>query len=261
MLQHIRHKHSPVLEENYHAKKRDVCRGCNQKIVSCKSFVYSCMFSSITASSTSDVDEECVKFLLHRTCAELPSTIEYLGQNVHFGCTRVMLMLLLLSKLNFTPNTLLPSPILFHKSIRNLISILDSAMKSWISSIGCTFVPNAEFLHIFIELDQIQRRGTTSLKYCEACGSDFIGCLRYRCGKYCDFYAVWSQKQLNTRGISSPPSLDIWTWYGLGPWTYDFKCEFCFGDIDTNLWFYHCSDCDLSLHIRSCFEISSSFGY
>lgn len=30
---------------------------------------------------------------------------------------------------------------------------------------------------------------------------------------------------------------------------HDFNCEFCSQDIDTNAWFYHCSDCDISIHI------------
>ena len=38
---------------------------------------------------------------------------------------------------------------------------------------------------------------------------------------------------------------------------HDFNCEFCSNDIDTNLWFYHCSNCDLSLHLRGCFDRSS----
>ncbi|XP_074373173.1 uncharacterized protein LOC141713591 [Apium graveolens] len=84
MLQHNRHRHALVLEETYHAKEGDVCRGCNQQIVSCKLFVYSCKFSSITASNPSDVDDECAKFLLHRSCAELPARIEHPGFQKRF---------------------------------------------------------------------------------------------------------------------------------------------------------------------------------
>ncbi|KAL8091298.1 uncharacterized protein LOC141696819 [Apium graveolens] len=80
MLHHICHKHSLILQENYHAKEGDVCRGCNEKMVSCKFSVYSCSkFSSITATSTSDVDDDCGKFLLHKSCVELPLRIEYPG--------------------------------------------------------------------------------------------------------------------------------------------------------------------------------------
>ncbi|WOH16470.1 hypothetical protein DCAR_0936025 [Daucus carota subsp. sativus] len=38
---------------------------------------------------------------------------------------------------------------------------------------------------------------------------------------------------------------------------HDFNCEFCSEDIDTNRWFYHCSDCDLSFHLYRCFDESS----
>lgn len=31
-----------------------------------------------------------------------------------------------------------------------------------------------------------------------------------------------------------------------------FHCEFCSKEIDTNFWFYHCDDCDLSFHLRCC---------
>ncbi|KAL8149371.1 uncharacterized protein LOC141708713 [Apium graveolens] len=78
MLHHICHKHSLILQENYHAKEGDVCRGCNEQIVS-KTFVFSCKFASNTASGTSNVDDECVKFLLHRSCVELPPIMEYPG--------------------------------------------------------------------------------------------------------------------------------------------------------------------------------------
>ncbi|KAK1358845.1 hypothetical protein POM88_043319 [Heracleum sosnowskyi] len=36
---------------------------------------------------------------------------------------------------------------------------------------------------------------------------------------------------------------------------YDFKCEYCSDDIDTNNWFYHCSKCDLSFHIDYCLKV------
>ena len=41
---------------------------------------------------------------------------------------------------------------------------------------------------------------------------------------------------------------------------HDFNCEFCSEDIDTNAWFYHCSDCDLSFHLQ-CFQRSSYHRY
>ncbi|KAK1362112.1 hypothetical protein POM88_046586 [Heracleum sosnowskyi] len=42
---------------------------------------------------------------------------------------------------------------------------------------------------------------------------------------------------------------------------HEFSCEFCSEDIDTNYWFYHCSDCDLSFHLHRCFEKSTYSEY
>ena len=36
---------------------------------------------------------------------------------------------------------------------------------------------------------------------------------------------------------------------------HEFQCEFCSQDLDTNFWFYHCDDCDLSFHLR-CYDKS-----
>ncbi|XP_017256005.1 uncharacterized protein LOC108225603 [Daucus carota subsp. sativus] len=81
-MKHFSHEHELVLNETYIAKEGDVCRGCNDQIVSCKSFVYSCgRSSSITTASTSStnasatVDSGC-HFLLHKTCAELPRELD-----------------------------------------------------------------------------------------------------------------------------------------------------------------------------------------
>ncbi|KAK1358797.1 Phorbol-ester/DAG-type domain-containing protein [Heracleum sosnowskyi] len=75
-MKHLAHQHLLVLNENYIAKEGDVCTGCREQIDSCKSFVYSCSnFTSSTTTSTSGVENLCVQFLLHKTCAELPPKI------------------------------------------------------------------------------------------------------------------------------------------------------------------------------------------
>lgn len=71
------HKHPLILNEDYIAREGDVCLGCHEKIISCKSFVYSCIRNSSTSSTSSantSVDYECAIFLLHKSCAELPSS-------------------------------------------------------------------------------------------------------------------------------------------------------------------------------------------
>ncbi|KAK1396653.1 hypothetical protein POM88_006516 [Heracleum sosnowskyi] len=73
------HEHSLILNEHYIAREGDVCSGCNEQIFSCKSFVYSCSRSSTGSTSsanTGGVDESCFDFLMHKTCAELPSSIK-----------------------------------------------------------------------------------------------------------------------------------------------------------------------------------------
>ena len=74
-MHHFSHYHPLILNQIYHAKEGDMCYGCNEQIVSCKLFVYSCSHTSQTAS-TSDVDDECLTFLLHKNCAELPRIIQ-----------------------------------------------------------------------------------------------------------------------------------------------------------------------------------------
>lgn len=45
-MKHFCHDHLLILNEIYDNKEGDVCRGCNEQIVSCKSFVYSCSLYS-----------------------------------------------------------------------------------------------------------------------------------------------------------------------------------------------------------------------
>ncbi|KAK1354903.1 hypothetical protein POM88_048159 [Heracleum sosnowskyi] len=74
-MKHIFHKHSLILNENYIAKERDHCYACLEKLVSCRSFIYSC--SNISSGSTSSTSYDlCDLFLLHKTCAESPYRIE-----------------------------------------------------------------------------------------------------------------------------------------------------------------------------------------
>ncbi|XP_017258682.1 uncharacterized protein LOC108227831 [Daucus carota subsp. sativus] len=79
-MDHFSHEHPLILNEDYIARgPAEMCNACNEEIVSCKSFVFSCSRSSITGfprSETRDVDEKCLRFFLHKTCAELPRRIE-----------------------------------------------------------------------------------------------------------------------------------------------------------------------------------------
>ncbi|XP_074343886.1 uncharacterized protein LOC141683086 [Apium graveolens] len=77
VMEHPGHDHLLILNENYIAKKGDVCRGCCEEIDSCESsFIYSCINLTSTAStSNSGVKYLCAIFLLHKTCAELPREI------------------------------------------------------------------------------------------------------------------------------------------------------------------------------------------
>ena len=77
---HPSHEHPLILHKNYIARDGDMCHGCGEQILSCKSFVYSC--STITGAGISTrtgtgVDNKsCASFLLHKNCAELPSVIQ-----------------------------------------------------------------------------------------------------------------------------------------------------------------------------------------
>ncbi|KAK1352814.1 hypothetical protein POM88_052652 [Heracleum sosnowskyi] len=78
-MDHFSHEHPLILNEDYIAREGDVCNACNEEMVSCKSFVFSCSRSiimGIRSTNAGDVDEKCIKFLLHKTCAELPRRIE-----------------------------------------------------------------------------------------------------------------------------------------------------------------------------------------
>ncbi|XP_074348141.1 uncharacterized protein LOC141686928 [Apium graveolens] len=90
-IEHPSHEHSLILNENYIAREGDVCRACNEKIVSCKSSIYSCSRNSITDDISDDLRwdsddliwrffrqtraKSCAQFLLHKSCAELPAFI------------------------------------------------------------------------------------------------------------------------------------------------------------------------------------------
>ncbi|XP_017226220.1 uncharacterized protein LOC108202347 [Daucus carota subsp. sativus] len=73
-MEHPSHRHPLILNERYIAREGDVCRGCGEQILSCKSFVYSC--SGITGTDISDTNRSCAKFLLHKNCAELPLSFQ-----------------------------------------------------------------------------------------------------------------------------------------------------------------------------------------
>ncbi|KAL1834810.1 hypothetical protein ACET3Z_004461 [Daucus carota] len=91
-MDHFSHKHPLILNEDYIAREGDMCKACNEEIVSCKSFVFSCSRSSITGIPGTDnkyVDEECIKFLLHKTCAESPRRIQSLRNREEFLDLRV----------------------------------------------------------------------------------------------------------------------------------------------------------------------------
>ena len=91
-MDHFSHEHPLILNEDYIARGGDMCNACNEEIVSCKSFVFSCSRSSITGipgTDNKDVDEECIKFLLHKTCAESPRRIQSLRNREEFLDLRV----------------------------------------------------------------------------------------------------------------------------------------------------------------------------
>ncbi|XP_074323124.1 uncharacterized protein LOC141660063 [Apium graveolens] len=77
-IKHVAHEHLLILNETYVAKKGfHACHGCLKRIDSCKSSVYSCSNSTSCPTSTdaSGVVHICIRFLLHKTCAELPLKI------------------------------------------------------------------------------------------------------------------------------------------------------------------------------------------
>ena len=86
-MKHFGHQHSLILNENYIAGEGDKCNGCLEDIISCKSFIYTCS-NRITSfktrgsglyfyrQNTTGADEDCIRFLLHKTCAELPQRIK-----------------------------------------------------------------------------------------------------------------------------------------------------------------------------------------
>ncbi|KAL1801958.1 hypothetical protein ACET3Z_030605 [Daucus carota] len=84
-MDHFSHEHPLILNEDYIARGGDMCNACNEEIVSCKSFVFSCSsITGIPGTDNKDVDEECIKFLLHKTCAESPLRIESLRNREEF---------------------------------------------------------------------------------------------------------------------------------------------------------------------------------
>ncbi|KAL1831671.1 hypothetical protein ACET3Z_001322 [Daucus carota] len=87
-MNHFSHEHPLILNEDYIARGSDMCNACNEEIVSCKSFVFSCSrrssITGIPGTDHKDVDEKCLKFLLHKTCAESPRRIQSLRNREEF---------------------------------------------------------------------------------------------------------------------------------------------------------------------------------
>ncbi|KAL1834809.1 hypothetical protein ACET3Z_004460 [Daucus carota] len=91
--------------------------------------------------------------------------------------------------------------------------------------------------------------------YCKACGERFIS--RHGC-EGCDFHlcagCIMKPSRVKHRWDPHPLRL-IFDPGMVEDHEHEFQCEYCSRDLDTNLWFYHCDDCDLSFHLR-CYDKS-----
>ncbi|XP_074349774.1 uncharacterized protein LOC141689397 [Apium graveolens] len=107
---------------------------------------------------------------------------------------------------------------------------------------------------------------------CSACGNTEFGnadlAFLHGCEK-CRFYicdaCIMTPTTINHRWDSHPLHLIYEAGMVTTDHEYDFNCEYCSNDIDTNWWFYHCSVCDLSFHPdcykRSCYRHYSDFKF
>ncbi|XP_074340379.1 uncharacterized protein LOC141678071 [Apium graveolens] len=106
------------------------------------------------------------------------------------------------------------------------------------------------------QLDQVFTIGHA----CNACGIYYKEyCSKHRC-EQCEFY-ICVGCSMKPRTVTHPwDPHPLYLRYDAGMvmnHDYEFNCEFCSEEINTNFWFYHCSDCDLSFHLGYCFEMSS----
>lgn len=224
-MDHFSHEHPLILNADYIAGEGDVCNACNEEIVSCKSFVFSCSRSIIMDIPSSDLDEKCIQFLLHKTCAELPRRIENpeeffvlhinprktkrSGQNVY-----------MYTEFNHCDMCLIKMPWYYCSDSSEFFMCLKCAMSQVDSLRNHKFKHPAHSQH---PLALIQR--PSSFK-CDACNvKNNTEDMSYKCID-CPF---WMHKS-------------------------------CADELNTNFWFYHCNDCDLSFHLR-CYEYSCHLNY
>ncbi|XP_017256163.2 uncharacterized protein LOC108225734 [Daucus carota subsp. sativus] len=264
-MKHFSHEHVLILNETYISREGDVCRGCNDKIFSCKSFVYSCSLSE----SSSSVDNECLHFLLHKTCAESPPEMEVqlliscpeFPEKLLIGCDYKFLLL------HSKPFSHVKPPLnnILRMRTRCAICGIDWKCFSYCSMGGkfivclkCAIhlihsVEDAKFHHqSHTQHPLVLIQNPTSF-YCHACKvEDNIRDMSYKCTE-CQF---WIHKTCADAPASFPfPFHDkhpLFLRFSL-PKVYhkfDQYCRLCYETLNRLNWLYYCPKCRFFVHFQ-----------
>nr|XP_017257375.1 PREDICTED: uncharacterized protein LOC108226892 [Daucus carota subsp. sativus] len=125
--------------------------------------------------------------------------------------------------------------------------------------IGCATLPKTikHEAHTH-KLNRVLRRSLFPSFQCQACGRTFdIG--SFHVCEECEI-SLCGGCIMKPRTVNHPwdphPMRLIYEPGMVSVHEHDFNCEYCSEDIDPNFWFYHCSECDLSFHLQTCFERS-----
>ncbi|WOH16468.1 hypothetical protein DCAR_0936022 [Daucus carota subsp. sativus] len=188
------------------------------------------------------------KYFLHKSCAELPKEINHL-----------LLGSIIADKRRE------PYKLFRCTACHNMCNGIFFNIFTFPRHIGCMAMPKMikhEAHRHMLKHDQL---GYGPFKSCKACGRFFsVGRViaTHQCEE-CEYH-ICGSCIMRPRVAKHPwdihPLRLIYEPGMVDDHEHDFNCEFCSEDIDTNGWFYHCSDCDLSFHLQ-CFDRSSYRDY
>ncbi|KAL1812093.1 hypothetical protein ACET3Z_022158 [Daucus carota] len=190
------------------------------------------------------------KYFLHTFCAELPKEIEqyFASPGMMISAQRDKFKFFQCMGCGVLGNGMFFSP--------RGIPTDDTAFKV---HIGCMTLPKMikHEAHTH-KLNLVIRHSLFSRFQCQACGKTFDVGIVHVCEE-CEM-SLCGGCIMKPRTVNHPwdphPMQLIYEPGMVGDHEHDFNCEYCSEDIDTNFWFYHCGECDLSFHLQTCFERS-----
>ncbi|XP_057468160.1 uncharacterized protein LOC130757426, partial [Actinidia eriantha] len=225
-LDHFGHPHTltffdeQINNELFLGSKGNLCEVCVQPI--------SALFYGCT---------QCNNYFLHKCCAELPTQIQH--TSLHIGHT-----------LDLVPKASEHFGIFLCKCCNKLcngFSFHCAKCKDFYLDVKCATL--LELIKHKAHRHHLTPTKLTNVTECSACSLEFKG-LAFKC-VICNFV-------MHSDCAMLPPSLKhrydkhpfILTYYPIPDHPAEYYCKICEDEVNPKKWFYHCAECDQSIHLR-----------